>query len=40
MSKSGNGCDGDLASEQYASCQEESENEEINSQKPEKDLGI
>ncbi|KVH99197.1 Kinesin, motor domain-containing protein [Cynara cardunculus var. scolymus] len=32
------GCD-DLASEQYASCQEESENEEIISEEPEMDLG-
>ncbi|KAI3673850.1 hypothetical protein L6452_39980 [Arctium lappa] len=29
----------DLASEQYASCQEESENEEMNSEEPEIDLG-
>lgn len=34
------GCEGDLASEQYASCQEESENEEINSEEPEFDLKV
>ncbi|PWA57236.1 kinesin motor family protein [Artemisia annua] len=34
------GCDGDFASEQYASCQEESENEEINSEESEIDIGV
>ncbi|KAL8215706.1 hypothetical protein R6Q57_022543 [Mikania cordata] len=34
------GCEGDVASEQYASCQEESENEETNQEEPEIDLKI